>query len=96
MRRALDQYLDKAIAMKLARRKGSDLEDSIKNEEIFSVEISKEDLAKGTELYNKMPSDEKQKLREKLEAKSLVFYIKEVENQNKMYFELKARELLER
>ena len=51
---------------------------------------------KGTELYNKMPSDEKLRLRDDLEEKSLVFYIKEVEKQNKTYFELKARELLER
>ena len=51
---------------------------------------------KGTELYNKMPQDEKLKLRDNLEEKSLVFYIKEVEKQNKTYFELKARELLER
>jgi hypothetical protein len=50
------------------------------NEEIFSVDISKEDLAKGTELYSKMMTDDKHKLREKLEAKSLLFYINEVEN----------------
>jgi hypothetical protein len=57
MRRALDQYLDKAIAMKLAQnnRKDPELELASGNEEIFTVEISKEDLVKGTELYSKMP-----------------------------------------
>ena len=63
---------------------------------MFSVEISKEDLVKGTDLYNKLSLEEKLKLRDDLEEKSLRFYVREVENQNKTYFELKARELLER
>jgi hypothetical protein len=58
MRRALDSYLDKAIAMKLARLQRHD-EGAVemdKKDELGSEVTSAEDLAKGTEIYNRLSS----------------------------------------
>ena len=99
MRRALDAYLDKAIAMKLANKARRDeaVDSSEQKQELMKLEVtSKEDLAKGTEIYKSLSQAEQRLFREDFEERSLVFYINEVKEQNTTYFELKARELLER
>jgi hypothetical protein len=53
MRRALDTYLDKAIAKELAK---NGLFDDKKDDPTKSIVFSKEDLEKGTELYVKLSS----------------------------------------
>lgn len=53
MRRALDTYLDKAIAKELAK---NGLFDDKKDDPTKSIVFSKEDLEKGTELYAKLSS----------------------------------------
>lgn len=57
MRRALDAYLDKAIAMKLANKARRDeaVDSSEQKQELMKLEVtSKEDLAKGTEIYKSL------------------------------------------
>lgn len=55
MRRALDAYLDKAIAMKLANKARKVDEETDQKQEMLKLEVtSKEDLAKGTEIYQNL------------------------------------------
>lgn len=60
MRRALDSYLDKAIAMKLARQQRIDevhgAVEGDKKDDLGSEVTTQEDLAKGTELYSRLSS----------------------------------------
>jgi len=63
MRRALDAYLDKAIAMKLANKarrdeSGTNLASDQKQEMLKLEVTSKEDLARGTDIYKSLSNAE--------------------------------------
>ena len=46
--------------------------------------------------YEELSGDEKKMIRACIESQSLRYYIEEAQNQNKQFFQLKARELIER
>ena len=46
--------------------------------------------------YEELSSDEKKMIRACIESQSLRYYIEEAQNQNKQFFQMKSRELIER